>query len=456
MHMAQLYKVIFRGQRVPGWTDEQVREKLLALGFKEAQSATLVAGRGATIKRQLVLAQAELYQRRLHDAGILVDIQAETLELSLVAIDEPDAEPVVERPVAEPAAASLTAEAPRFQASEPTRRPDEDYASRRRQEPVEFSGDGREYFGIWIVNIFLMIVTLGFYAPWAKVRNNQYFYGHTQIDGASFQYLADPWVIFRGRLVAVVLALVWAVISHLWMGGAVVLMLLFLPALPWIICRALKFHMVNSAYRNIRFDFKGSYTDACMATLVWPLVSLLTLFLAFPLALFKSHSFVINNSYFGTMPFRLKASATDYYMFFLRVVVFLVGCFVVAAVAGAIFNPVFSGLVMLLGYLALFGYFMAGLTNLMMNSTVLGMHGFESTLGKRQMVWIFMTNSLLIALTLGLYTPWAKVRMARYRASCTQVNVHGDLDGFIAGETERTSAMGQEIGEAFDVGISLI
>ena len=33
----------------------------------------------------------------------------------------------------------------------------------------------------------------------AKVRNNQYFYGHSLIDGTSFQYLADP-AIFRGRL----------------------------------------------------------------------------------------------------------------------------------------------------------------------------------------------------------------------------------------------------------------
>lgn len=36
------------------------------------------------------------------------------------------------------------------------------------------------------------------------------------------------------------------------------------------------------------------------------------------------------------------------------------------------------------------------------------------------------------------------------------MNIHGDLDGFIAGETERTSAMGLEIGEAFDVGVSII
>ena len=33
-----------------------------------------------------------------------------------------------------------------------------------------FTGSGSEYFRIWIVNLFLSIVTLGVYSAWAKVR----------------------------------------------------------------------------------------------------------------------------------------------------------------------------------------------------------------------------------------------------------------------------------------------
>ena len=39
----------------------------------------------------------------------------------------------------------------------------------------QFSGDAGEYFGIWISKLCLTIISLGFYAPWAKVRRLRYF-----------------------------------------------------------------------------------------------------------------------------------------------------------------------------------------------------------------------------------------------------------------------------------------
>ena len=46
-------------------------------------------------------------------------------------------------------------------------------------EPFSFTGTSAEYFRIWIVNVALTILTLGVYSAWAKVRTEQYFYGHT-------------------------------------------------------------------------------------------------------------------------------------------------------------------------------------------------------------------------------------------------------------------------------------
>jgi Zn-dependent protease with chaperone function len=50
-------------------------------------------------------------------------------------------------------------------------------------EQLRFTGKGSEYFGIWIVNLLLTILTLGFYSPWAKVRRMHYFYRNTQLAG---------------------------------------------------------------------------------------------------------------------------------------------------------------------------------------------------------------------------------------------------------------------------------
>ena len=58
--------------------------------------------------------------------------------------------------------------------------------------PITFTGSGDEYFRIWIVNLLLMLVTLGFYLPWAKVRRLRYFYGNTLVDGSALDFQADP------------------------------------------------------------------------------------------------------------------------------------------------------------------------------------------------------------------------------------------------------------------------
>ncbi|HCM06310.1 MAG TPA: DUF898 domain-containing protein, partial [Oceanospirillales bacterium] len=64
--------------------------------------------------------------------------------------------------------------------------------STERTDFIKFTGKSGEYFKLWFVNMFLSIVTLGIYSAWAKVRDAQYLYGHTQVDGQSFRFLATP------------------------------------------------------------------------------------------------------------------------------------------------------------------------------------------------------------------------------------------------------------------------
>ena len=62
----------------------------------------------------------------------------------------------------------------------------------RAPEQLRFTGSGAEYFGIWIVNLLLTIITLGIYSAWAKVRRLQYFYRHTEVAG-SRPFVAWLW-----------------------------------------------------------------------------------------------------------------------------------------------------------------------------------------------------------------------------------------------------------------------
>jgi uncharacterized membrane protein YjgN (DUF898 family) len=73
-----------------------------------------------------------------------------------------------------------------------------------RLERFRFGGNATEYFGIWIVNLFLTVITLGIYSAWAKVRRKRYFYGNTWLADSNFEYHGNPVAILKGRIIAFV------------------------------------------------------------------------------------------------------------------------------------------------------------------------------------------------------------------------------------------------------------
>ena len=86
--------------------------------------------------------------------------------------------------------------------------------STERTDFINFTGKSGEYFKLWFVNMFLSIITLGIYSAWAKVRDTQYLYGHTQVDGQSFRFLASPMQILKGRIIAVIVFVLYMVLLH--------------------------------------------------------------------------------------------------------------------------------------------------------------------------------------------------------------------------------------------------
>lgn len=440
------YQILFSGQILDGFEEQQVKANLQEL-FRATEARIerlFLPTNSPTIKSNLSHKEAVVYYEKLTHAGANVRISAQTKQDA----DKPAASDEQHN--------ALQVEPTNTPPTPPQAQTDESGDNDRRRAGLEFTGKGGEYFGVWIVNILLTILTLGIYSAWATVRNKQYFYGNTKLDGASFQYLAKPITILKGRLIALAAVIAYVGISNLYPEAFIVFAPLFIIATPWIMIRSLRFNAINSAYRNIRFDFQGSYGQAFMVTFIWPILNLFCALLLTPLVLKKTHQFVADNSRYGTTAFELQATTKAYYRFFGKALLMAL-VFAVAAIGLANEGRmILAGLIGAVGYVALIGYFMAGVTNLFLGSTTLDEHQFESELGAGQMVWIYFSNTLLIGLTLGLFTPWAKVRMARYRASCTAMWIAGDLDHFTAAEQNRTSAVGQELGDAFDVAFSAV
>jgi len=102
--------------------------------------------------------------------------------------------------------------------------------------------------------------------------------------------------------------------------------------------------------------------------------------------------------------------------------------------------------------LALFAYLKTQITNLVWSNTSIGDNRFESTLATSEMIWIYLSNAVAIALSLGLLIPWASIRVARYRLHNINLLAQGDLDGFVAAAQEKkVAAAGEEMSDFFDV-----
>lgn len=324
------------------------------------------------------------------------------------------------------------------------------------QETFQFDGGGAEYFKIWIVNILLSILTLGIYSAWAKVRRKRYFYGSTSLDGARFEYLADPKKILKGRIIVFFVYLTSQITAYYMPLLNWVWVVLFIAIAPWVIIRALKFNAVNSSYRNVRFNFNATYGQALKNVALPFLTIYLTLGLALPYFVFRLKKFVIEHTSFGTTPFKFHGSAGAFFkMYGLAFLGFIIWVAIVAGLTMPFdLAPLLPSLI-ILGTMILALNVQVIQTNYIFEHLALTDHRFRSTLGTLEMLGIYITNLLAMALSLGLMIPWAQVRLTNYRLRNLALVPTGSLAGFINNAETDSNAFGEEMSDFFDMDIGL-
>ena len=336
---------------------------------------------------------------------------------------------------------------------------------------VQFHGNGADYFRIWSVNIVLTILTFGIYSAWAKVRTRRYFYNNTEIDGSTFDYHAPPRAILIGRIITFALFLAYSIVNGAFpMLGPLTLLAFGLVA-PWILWRALRFNARMTSFRNVRFGFDGSQSHAYHAFFLMPLLTFITLYLAIPYTYKRGVEYIVNNTRYGQGHLKATLTSGGYLGLFVPL---LIGGFV--AVMGFVGLMIFlfpdtgseptpaemqrlltailpAYVVLLLASVFFRAFFKAKSLNYLFNNLTLreNVH-FNSTLEWFQLAKLYLTNTTMIIATLGLAYPWAAVRLARYRADHTEIVVKGELGEFISDVEGEDSAIGEELGEGFDIG----
>ena len=339
---------------------------------------------------------------------------------------------------------------------------------------LSFTGKGSEYFGIWIVNLLLSLITLGIYSAWAKVRRMQYFYRNTHLAGASFDYHGNPVSILKGRLIAIGMLVVYNLASQAHLYSGLVVGALLLCLLPRLLLKSLQFRLHNSSYRGLRFRFTGQLKGAYITFLALPLAALFSLYLLAPFCHQRIKRYQHNNSAFGQTHFSFNAPVSAFYTLYLKILGVAVLGFALAGFASfALFGNLFASFsgrkdpqsILLLSLIPLAMFFVASffirpfmearLQNLIWNNTQLGPHRFISTVSARKLFAIMLTNLIGVALTLGLYRPFAVARLHKYRAESLTMLAAGSLEDFMSSTEADINAVGEETAEMFDVDLAL-
>jgi uncharacterized membrane protein YjgN (DUF898 family) len=345
--------------------------------------------------------------------------------------------------------------------------------------PLSFTGDGREYFGIWIVNLALTVVTLGVYSAWAKVRRLQYFYRHTRLDGFGFDYHGQPIAILKGRIVGFGLFLLYTFAIYSRPLIALAVFGALAAVMPWLLSKSLRFRLYNSSYRGLRFRFHGATRSAYWVFLALPILTVLSLMALGPFWHHRIKRYLHANAAYGRTMFTFSADVSEFYLTYVAAVALSIGVFVgliglvvigvLVAGVGAGDAPLAETPDMTMGQMMIFllpafvyvtgvlgvqAFVTARLQNAVWNRTRLKDQAFVCEIKTMRLFGILFSNLFLTVLTLGLYRPFAQVQLARYMASVFCLAPSGSFDEFLASEQQELSAVGEETAELFDFDIA--
>lgn len=208
--------------------------------------------------------------------------------------------------------------------------------------------------------------------------------------------------------------------------------------------------------QNVQLDEEKTYFNPYLFI---PFGILLLIYLILlPYFDFINMRFMVRNSRYGNGEFSFSANAKHYYDIYIK---WMVATLVLAALWIA--NIFFEESVGVIGFVPLVmitlfysvitrAYFKSRRTNILLAHVSLAKHhhvrGFIPFL---PLLWLLVSNSIMVAITFGLMGPWAKVRVAQFMLDRIEIQSTESLDGFVEKQSQEASSLAEEVADAFDL-----
>lgn len=342
---------------------------------------------------------------------------------------------------------------------------------------LEFTGQGEEYFRIWVVNTTLNLLTLGIYSPWAKVRKARWFAQHTRLDDDAFDFHGDPRRILIGRLLALVLLLAYRQTFQFSAAAGFAVLALIYIAGPLLFVSAQRFRLSNTSWRGLRFGFSATSGDAYACCLPWLIlftvgtavtalhpeptaitwVAFASL-LPWPWAHARLKRLQHSRASFGATPFACASLTADFYGCYLGAAILGIAVGVigialsVAAIATGQSATATWIIVIVMMAMLLKPYLSMRLQQSVWSATRWNGLRFRNEMQLRRL-WPLVARAVVFTVaTGGLYWPFAAVALARFRVTSLVVESATPLSE-IVGRAPATAAgtAGDAVADLFNL-----
>lgn len=173
---------------------------------------------------------------------------------------------------------------------------------------------------------------------------------------------------------------------------------------------------------------------------------------------FINTRFMVRNSRYGNGEFTFSATARHYYIIYSK---WVAATLVLAALW--VDHIFFEDSIITLGLMPLTiisvlyaivskAYFKSRRANILLSNVTLATHhSLQGFIPFLPLLWLMISNSVVVAVTFGLMGPWAKVRVARFMLERIELCSTESLDGFVERQTRDTNSLAEEVADVFDL-----
>jgi len=301
-----------------------------------------------------------------------------------------------------------------------------------------FHGKGTDFFVIQIVNLFLTVITLGFYYPWAKARTLQFIYSNTELEASRFEFHGTGKEMFKGYIKALLIVFLiygfFLLLTFLEMAeiGILFLYVSILAILPLIIHGSYRYRMSRSSWRGIRFGYRGSKKELVLNFYRDLFLTVITLGIYGSWLSMNLRRYVIGHIRLGSAQFEYKGNGGDY--LFMNIF----GYF------GTIFT---LGIYFFWWQKDLFHYYV---NNLSLKKDEHEIKFYTDVQGMKFLA-LTLTNLLIIIFTLGIGFPFAAIRTINFVLENIELYGEVDLEQVLQTEDTFVDATAEDLADFFDM-----